>query len=245
MRLFVLIILAYSQNAIADKNLALLKNSTGDSVYINNNVCFNARGATDGRLSNDSHNCGCFLGGGLSEVAWLMVDLEAPYFIDRMTLITDAYSFGYMSHFIAGGSNAGNTPQRGTYYICNQYEFFITISDAYTVKCNANIPALRYIIIQQRINAGASLNVCELLVYEARSKDSKLWNRLVDRRLIQTALLSFEKKSVKSCLAQCSQLKCDSVNYNPKSGSCEVFVHPFGYFNGSVPTKIVYFCDFA
>ncbi|ESN97764.1 hypothetical protein HELRODRAFT_177827 [Helobdella robusta] len=142
---------------------------------------------------------------------------------------------GYKCECFAGAVKT----ERGLYYLCNQYEFDISATGIFTLKCNANMPAVRYVIVQARYDLPGNLNACELLVYEAAYPESKLWNKLHDHRLIQTFLFSFNTSSVHGCLIRCNLYKCGSVNYNNANTACEIFQHPFGYVTGNVPKQVI------
>ncbi|ESN91210.1 hypothetical protein HELRODRAFT_182182 [Helobdella robusta] len=133
-----------------------------------------------------------------------------------------------MENFITGGSNT-NTTVRGTYYVCNQHEYPIPLGASCTMRCNANIPAIRFVLVQQKYNAPGTLNVCEILVFEARNSTSKLWNKLANFQLKQPTPYNYNRTSINSCIINCLQLNCDFLNYDNQTTACEIFVYPFGY----------------
>ncbi|ESN91212.1 hypothetical protein HELRODRAFT_182184 [Helobdella robusta] len=215
-------------------NIALHKNATTD-VYYGDLDCNGPWHATDGSYDNNRINCYCYFGGGWGLTAWLMVDLEEEFNIDSITLYTENIYWYKMHQFITGGSN-NKTTVRGSYYICNQYEFELTRPSVCPVKCNANIPAVRYVIVQQRKDMTLHLNACELEIYAAKVNSSKLWNKQSDRRLVKWTPYTYNRTSAHLCLINCIQLNCDSVNYNNLTNACEIFQHPFGYYEGNLPT---------
>ncbi|ESN97070.1 hypothetical protein HELRODRAFT_178519 [Helobdella robusta] len=68
---------------------------------------------------------------------------------------------------------------------------------------------------------------------------SKVWNKFSNKRLTKLITFSLNTSSINPCLLNCMQLNCDSVNYNKKSSSCELFQHPFGYYTGKVTSIFV------
>ncbi|ESN91176.1 hypothetical protein HELRODRAFT_182148 [Helobdella robusta] len=227
--LLVAVVIKFAAIVEAAVNIAQGKTAWSDSEGC---PCCAPTLATDGILGGNM--CKCFSNN--KARGWLQVDLAAPFNIDYMTVYPDAAWYSHMDQFISGGSNLLTARQKGTYYVCNQCEYNYALAwDTCTTKCSANIPAVRYVVLQQKSDLDTGLSACELLVYAAPDPKKTKWTRFSNRRLLAASASSFNKSSTVSCLYKCIQLSCDSVNYNKLLKTCEVLKHPFGVLTGNIP----------
>ncbi|ESO11411.1 hypothetical protein HELRODRAFT_183197 [Helobdella robusta] len=210
---------------MSGENLALYKNTSTNNV-LGNHQLFREYGATDGNYALNRYDGHCFISGDCDRVKFFKDEKNVKIFPDY-----------YMRQFLTGGSN-NKTTSRGSYYLCNQYESYLYKWELAILKCNANIPPLRYVIVQQRWDVDTLMNICELEVFEAKDNSSKLWNQLPNHRLMQLTPYLFNRSSVHTCLINCMQLNCDAVNYNNFTSTCEIFQHPFGYYKVNIPNKV-------
>ncbi|ESN91178.1 hypothetical protein HELRODRAFT_194514 [Helobdella robusta] len=180
-----------------------------------------------------------------ANVLWLLVDLAADYFIDSVTILTTLYQCEFvlfnskMNKFVTGATDRNATPVRGEYFLCGQYQTPLPSAGYYATKCNANLPALRYVIVQQVALGYTYLQVCELFVYAAENSASKFWYKLRNYRLLHAPLeSSTNRSSINSCILDCVMVACDFINYNETTNACEMLVHPFGYpgLDGNIMT---------
>ncbi|ESN97927.1 hypothetical protein HELRODRAFT_177589 [Helobdella robusta] len=209
---------------------------------------------------------------GVTGQNWIQVDIGGEYNIDYIALFSRDYKKRHvmlrLSNFIIGlmlSSATVEPPIRGQYPLCATYPGDVPAASRVILKCNANLPAFRYIIAQQA--AGASdgyFSVCELEAYEAllatgdqpwkylvddklKNKLKKLkilekvWTSKNNQQLLNYIFMEFEADRPSLCLGQCMKVgayNCDSFNFNYLQRICQLNQHRNGFLIGNLVAKL-------
>ncbi|ESN95470.1 hypothetical protein HELRODRAFT_179239 [Helobdella robusta] len=177
------------------RNLLLNGNANMSSVYqiINDltsaSILASAAFLVDGSMDSNVYHGHCAHtneAGFLQN--WMQVDMGSDHFVDYVALAsrstTDNNVVLRLSNFTIGLTSQSAIdvpPIRGKYPLCARYPGDVPVASRVTLQCNANLPAYRYIIAQQAVNAGEGyFAACELEAYEPqtmfpnkRKKDDK------------------------------------------------------------------------
>ncbi|ESN95490.1 hypothetical protein HELRODRAFT_179260 [Helobdella robusta] len=174
---------------------------------------------------------------------WIQADMDGNHHIDYIAFTNRDTPLDFVlvrsTNFIIGLTpyNASDVaPVRGQYPLCNTYPGAVPRNRRVTLQCNANLPAYRYVIVQQAYGiSDGHLTVCELEVYEP-SSFSKVWISRQDHQLVGYTFLEFPALRPMSCIVQCIKLglyQCDSINFNKQLNVCQLNSHRNGFQIGN------------
>ncbi|ESN95501.1 hypothetical protein HELRODRAFT_179275 [Helobdella robusta] len=242
----------YAEVLAKRTNLLLFKNATMSSSYFGynlitkSNYSLKADYLVDGNRDPNIYHGHCAHSNeqGFAQ-NWMQVDMQDDRYIDYVALISrDTFTASVSSrtsNFIIGLTDISALdaiPVRGRYPLCNRYPGNVPIASRVTLQCNANLPAYRYVILQQAIGAGNGyFAVCELEAYEPQEEmvlphKQRIWTLAKSLKLLNNTFMEFSAVKPAFCVGQCIQLGefgCDSFNFNYQLKICQLNSHRNGF----------------
>ncbi|ESO00846.1 hypothetical protein HELRODRAFT_192444 [Helobdella robusta] len=112
---------------------------------------------------------------------WFKFDMNAGYNVDYIVLSNRRWEdppsdmdilARRLSNFTIGLTNATSAPVRNNYPLCATWPGYVKIGSQAEMKCNANLPKYRYLIVQGSPTAAGYLTICELEAYEPADKST-------------------------------------------------------------------------
>ncbi|ESN94924.1 hypothetical protein HELRODRAFT_180031 [Helobdella robusta] len=160
---------------------------------------------------------------------WFMVDMMTSHHIDFVVLSAMDYEGNYdmkqitdrMYNFIIGLTNVDSVitvPVRDSYPLCARWPGALKQGVKVELKCNANLPKFRYVVLK-------------FLKSYSWIKQSKV-------SLVRFQFKQLYVRSALDCMHKCKQLGgCDSINFHPASKLCQMNTHINGQ-NDSVKKQL-------